>query len=235
MAEMKREELNLEEVTPEELLGSLSEVERKHAPAKLYLAGDRALFGAQPRVSVVGSRVASEEGLKRARVLAKALVDRGIVVVSGLAEGIDTAAHETAIEAGGRTIAVLGTPLDQCFPAENRKLQERIMQEHTVVSQFALGAKTSRSSFPLRNRAMALLSDATVIVEAGPKSGTEYQGWEALRLGRPLFVMESLAQRDDVPWVKKLVHYGAQVLSRENLASALEDIPMRSRGEEIPF
>lgn len=120
---------------PEELLGPLNEVEEKNAPKLLFVAGDTALLK-RKRVSVVGSRNASKDGLARAHALACELVKRDVVVVSGLAEGIDTAAHEAAIEAGGKTIAVLGTPLDQTFPVKNRSLQERIMREYLAVSQF---------------------------------------------------------------------------------------------------
>lgn len=144
---------------------------------------------------------------------------------SGLAEGIDTAAHTTAIESGGRTIAVLGPPLDQAYPASNRGLQERIAERDLLVSQFRSGAPVRQKNFPMRNRTMALLTDATVIVEAGEKSGTLHQGWEALRLGRTLFLMESVAADPRLCWPKEMIAYGAQVLSRENLEDELADLP----------
>lgn len=218
------------ELRPEELLGPLNEVERKNAPPTLYLAGDRSVFSSGPRVSIVGSREASEQGKQRATRLARSLVSRGVVVVSGLAEGIDTAAHSAAIEAGGKTIAVLGTPLDQYFPASNRTLQERIMREHLAISQFSKGG--GAKNFPMRNRTMALLTEATVIVEAGEKSGTVHQGWEALRLGRLLFLMESLASKKQ-GWTEELIQYGAQVLSNANLEPFLDSIPERASGEHL--
>jgi DNA processing protein len=221
--------------TPEQLLGPLNEVESKHAPSELFLAGDRTLLEQGVRVAIIGSRKATETGLNRARILALSLVQEGITVVSGLAEGIDTAAHSTAIDAGGRTVAVLGTPLEAYFPSGNRSLQERIMAEHLAVSQFAPGTKAHRSHFPRRNRTMALLSDATVIVEAAERSGTVHQGWEALRLGRLLFLMESLATRTDLTWPAQLIHYGAQVLTRENLPEVLAHIPERGRGDAVAF
>jgi DNA processing protein len=218
-------------VTPEALIGTLNEVERKNAPRVLYIAGDVDLFSRGPRVSVVGTRHPSEDGFRRARRLTKALVEKKIIVVSGLADGIDTEAHVTAIEGGGRTIAVLGTGLDRSFPPENAPLLERIMKEHLAISQFQPGTPPKRTNFPQRNRTMALLSDATVIVEAGEGSGTLHQGWEALRLGRPLFLLESLAHRADLTWPAEMIRYGAQVLSRENLDLALEEIPERARDE----
>lgn len=217
------------------LLGPLNEVERKHAPEQLHLCGDASLLQGGTRVAIVGSRKASDTGLKRARILADALVARGITVVSGLAEGIDTAAHTQAIESGGRTVAVIGTPLDEFYPRSNRALQERIGAEHLLVSQFASGTKTHRSHFPLRNRTMALISDATVIVEAAEKSGTVHQAWEALRLGRLLFLMESLTNDKSLTWPEQLIHYGAQVLTRDSLPEMLEHLPERSCDSTAAF
>ena len=222
--------MSITATTPEDLLGPLNEIERKNAPDKLYLAGNRAVFSAGPRVSVVGSRKVTEEGISRAAKLTRALVRRGAVVVSGLAEGIDTIAHTTAMQAGGSTIAVLGTPLDQFFPASNRQLQERIMREHLAISQFESGG--GPKNFPIRNRTMALISEVTVIVEAGEKSGTVHQGWEALRLGRLLFLLESLAVRKQ-NWTEELIHYGAQVLSDANKEAFLESLPERTSGEQL--
>ena len=214
--------------TPAEFLGELNEVEAKYAPRELFLRGDRALLRRGPRVSVVGSRRASEEGQRRARVLSSALARHGITVVSGLAAGIDRAAHEAAIDASGHTIAVLGTPLDSFYPKENQDLQERIGREHLLVSQFPIGYPTTPKNFPIRNRTMALLTDATVIVEAGEKSGTVNQGWEALRLGRLLFLLESVANDRALTWPTEMVRYGAQVLSRDNLDVVLENLPPTS-------
>lgn len=104
------------EVAIEELLGPLNKVERKYAPKQLWIGGDASIFKASTLISVVGSRAASPEGVLRARKLARELVRRGIIVVSGLALGIDTVAHQTAIGRGGRTIAVLATPLECTTP-----------------------------------------------------------------------------------------------------------------------
>ena len=220
------------QMTVAEALGTLTDVEEKNAPKTIYFEGNRALLNQGPRVSVVGSRKASAEGLKRARSLSRALVAHGIVVVSGLAEGIDTAAHTSALEAGGKTIAVIGTPLDTAYPKENLALQDRLAREQLVVSQFPLGSAVTPKNFPIRNRTMALLTDATVIVEAGEKSGTLHQGWEALRLGRQLFLLESVATDDVLTWPAKMIHYGAHVLSRENLDEMLSDIPAVTRRYE---
>lgn len=226
-----------EELGPEQLLGPLNEVESKNAPRSLFVAGDRSLLQGGLRVSIVGSRKSSARGLADARALAEAFARRRAVVVSGLAEGIDTAAHEGAIAAGGRTIAVLGTSLGEYFPAKNRALQDLIMRDHLAVSQFAQGVPSQRGNFPMRNRTMALLSDATVIVEAGDKSGSLHQGWEALRLGRPLFVFESLLRDASLSWPAEMERYGAQAFSPGGLDFLFEFLPERSRGEasELAF
>jgi len=225
----------VEIIKTNENLGPLNEIERKHAPEILYIDGDRTLLSTGVRVSVVGTRKPSEKGIKRTRALTQALVRHGITVVSGLAEGIDTVAHETAISVGGRTIAVLGTPLDKVFPAKNRKLLDTIKREHLAVSQFPEGYPYRKENFPRRNRTMALISDATVIVEAGEKSGTRHQGWEALRLGRLVFLMENVAENPELTWPREMIGYGAQVLRREDLPEILYDIPAFTAGGAVAF
>jgi len=197
-----------QKITTEELLGSLNEFEQVKLPQELYFAGRLILARKTPRIAIVGSRNASPGGLELAAKLAKHVVSVNGVVVSGLAKGIDRAAHEGALAAGGNTIAVLGTPLDHYYPAEHRDLQERMMREQLVLSQFAPGSPVHRSNFVTRNRTMALVSHATVIVEASEKSGTQSQAWEAIRLGRGLYIPEELANAD-FDWPRKLLQYGA--------------------------
>jgi DNA processing protein len=189
-------------------------------------------------VSVIGTREVSPVGLRRTQDLARLLVARGIAVVSGLARGVDTCAHRTAIEAGGRTIAVIGTPLDHFYPPENEELQRKIMAEHLAISQFPAGYPAERKNFAIRNRTMALVSHATVIVEAGEGSGTLHQGWEALRLGRPLFLLESLAKRADLKWPREMLGYGAQVLTKGNVDVLSECLPqgaLSGGASALPF
>lgn len=216
-----------ETLTPEDLLGPLNEVESKYAPKQLFIQGDRGLLSDGPRVAIIGSRRASGEGLRRAAKLTRELVREGVVIVSGLAEGIDTAAHTTAIDSRGRTIAVIGTPLEEVFPAKNRRLQEDIASHQLLVSQFSSGAPIRRENFPQRNRTMALLSHASVIVEAGETSGSLSQGWEALRLGRPLFLLQSILKNSDLKWPRELIDHGASILT--STADVLEVIPSSSR------
>lgn len=218
-----------------DLLGVLNDVERKNAPERLYYLGDRELFRVSPRVAIVGSRKASEAGLRRANKLARALVGQGAVIVSGMAEGIDTAAHEAAIGAGGRTIAVLGTPLEKPYPASNRKLFDVIAADHLVVSQFGPRASIQPKNFPIRNRTMALIANATVIVEAADKSGTLHQAWEALRLGRPLFILESIVKNAALTWPADVQKYGAQVLSDATFEDLVEQLPVGPYEAAVAF
>lgn len=211
--------------TPDELLGPLNDVEAKRSPKELFVAGDPELFRRHPRVSVVGSRKASPEGIKRAQKLSRLLVERGAIVVSGLAEGIDAAAHHATIAAGGKTIAVIGTPLDKSYPKSNEALQREIATHHAVLSQFPSGYPTQRQNFPMRNATMALIVSASVIVEAGDTSGALSQGWEALRLGRLLFIMDSVCSDPRLTWPKKMLGYGAQVLSDSNIEAFLDSLP----------
>jgi DNA processing protein len=199
--------------TLEELMGPLNDVERKYAPKELYVAGNLPIPLESTRSAVIGSRRASSESLKTASKIAKTLAREGIIVVSGLAEGIDTAAHKATIEAGGNTIAVLGTPLDLVYPKKNFQLQETIMQHHMAISQFPVGYPIQPKNFVIRNRLMALISDASIIVEAGETSGSLHQGWEALRLGRPLFIWSASTDDPSLTWPKKMIQYGAMKLT----------------------
>ena len=213
------------ELKTREALAPLGSVEEKHAPEVLYTVGDTSLLTEGSRVSVVGSREATANGIKRAIAVTQALVEQGIIVVSGLADGIDTVAHRTAIEKGGRTIAVLGTPLSKAYPASNKVLLEEIKSHHLAISQFPEGYPSKRENFPRRNRTMALICDATIVIEAGEKSGTRHQGWESIRLGRDLYLLDNVAANENLTWPKELIQYGAQVLRRENLKEILRDIP----------
>lgn len=211
-------------ITIEKLLGRpLNDVETKFAPRTLYVKGTMQIPLPRPRVSIVGSRKASPDGLTVAGTIARTLAEKQVVIVSGLAEGIDTSAHEAAIALKGRTIAVLGTPLNKVYPQKNSRLQQEIMHKHLAISQFPIAHPTTPKDFVLRNRTMALISDATIIVEAGEASGSLHQGWEALRLGRSLFIWTSIVNNPKLSWPAKMLQYGAMELSDPE--DALEVLP----------
>ena len=206
------------------LLGRpLNDVEKKNAPSILYVEGPMDVPLPPRRVSVVGTRRPTREGIKEAQTVTKMLVDEGVAIVSGLAAGIDTVAHRTAVETGGRTVAVLGTSLNQQYPSSNSSLQNNIAANHLLVSQFPAGHPITKGNFVGRNRTMAMISDATVIVEAGDDSGTIHHGWEALRLGRPLFVCKTVAKASP-KWLDDMVQYCAILL--DDYQEILYQIPL---------
>jgi DNA processing protein len=235
MASFQFDPMRMIEGSADEILGPLNEVESRNAPARLFALGRLELVQHWPRVAIVGSRKASEDGRKRAVRLARFLAQHEIAVVSGLAEGIDTAAHEAAMDAGGATIAVLGTPFDQVYPRSNAALQRRIAEGHLLLSQFAPSTPVQRKNFVLRNRTMALASNASVIVEAGEGSGTLSQGWEALRLRRPLFLMRSIIERETLHWPQQMLDHGAEILGDpEQVLEAIPAGPIAWEGD-VPF
>ena len=142
-------------------------------PITLYVRGEWQACFEQPCVAVIGSRMCSTYGQNSSEMLARDLASRGICIVSGLARGIDTAAHRGAIAGGGRTIAVLGTGLDSIYPKENKKLAEEILASGgAVVSQFPLGTPPLKDNFPYRNRIISGLSLGVLIIEASERSGS---------------------------------------------------------------
>jgi DNA processing protein len=191
--------------------------EARHPVEVLYFAGTWELAEG-PAVSVVGTRNPSPEGLKRAQKVARMLVQAGWTVVSGLAAGIDRAAHEGALAEGGRTIAVLGTPLSESYPRQNVDLQRRLSREQLVISQVPVlryleqrNPKANRHFFPERNVTMSALTQATVIIEAGNTSGTRTQARATLEQGRgrKLFILDSCFKRDDLTWPREFEARGA--------------------------
>lgn len=170
----------------------------------VHYAGELSLLDA-PAVSIVGTREVSEDGRMRASRLARELAGAGVLVVSGLAKGVDAAAHRGALQAGGATAAVIGTPLDKAYPAENARLQEEIYRHHLLVSPFAAGSRVFKGNFPARNRVMAAVTDATVIIEASDTSGTLHQAAECQRLGRWLFILRSVVENPHLTWPRNFI------------------------------
>jgi DNA processing protein len=186
----------------------------RHPIELFYYKGDIGL-ARTPSVSVVGARKCSPAGLRRAARLAKELVAAGYTIVSGLAEGIDTAAMTSAISAGGRVIGVIGTPITKYYPPQNHGLQDEVADKHLLISQvpfyryFTEHFKSHKRYFPERNETMAALSCATVIVEASETSGTHSQARACLQKGRPLFILNSCFGNPKITWPEKYVKEGA--------------------------
>ncbi|ODT59448.1 hypothetical protein ABS71_17860 [bacterium SCN 62-11] len=185
----------------------------KQRPAGLYVRG-LILPQDERAVAVVGTRSPSPQGLARARRLGRALAQAGVTVVSGLARGVDTAAHESCLRAGGRTLAVLGHGMAHCYPPENALLAEGVAAQGAVLSQFAPDFKPTRWSFPERNRVVAGLSLVSVAVECSEESGTLSELKASRALGRRVFLLESLVS--SAAWASEWVATGrAEVLSSE--------------------
>jgi DNA processing protein len=155
-------------------------------------------------VAVVGARSAGPEGLKIARELSHSLAEQGVVVISGLAEGIDTAAHQGAIDGHGRTIAVFGTGIDQIYPSINRGLAERVEHSGVCISQFWPKQSPTPWTFPVRNIVTSGMSLATVVVEASETSGARSQAMEALKHGKRVVLMKHLVDKQQ--WARDLVN-----------------------------
>ncbi len=185
-----------------------------HPIELLYFQGLWGLVDA-PCVAIVGTREPSDEGKQRAARLARLLAGDGYTIVSGLARGIDTVAHKAAIDAGGFTIAVLGTPITECYPSENRELQRFIADTHLVISQVPIvrysqqHVRVNRYFFPERNATMSALTEATIIVEAGETSGTLVQARHALKQKRKLFILESCFRNPALTWPETFAKQGA--------------------------
>jgi DNA processing protein len=164
-------------------------------------------------VAVVGTRNPSDEGLRRASRLGRELAEDGVTVVSGLALGIDSAAHEAAIGAGGRTLAVLGHGLAMpVYPKANRDLAEIIVTQGALISQFLPPTPPTRSTFPMRNMVTSGIAQGTVVVEAGQTSGARHQAGLAVRHGKRVWLLESLVANFD--WAREFsAQPGVKVIS----------------------
>ena len=197
---------------------NLFEGTQKGRDVTLYYSGNISLLQ-RPCVAIVGTRKVSKLGKERTAQFSKVIAEAGIVVVSGLAAGVDTAALRSAIASGGSVVAVIGTPLDKAYPAENKKLQEEIYRDHLLISQFPIGADVWRSNFPQRNKLMAFLSDATLVMEASDTSGTLHQAVECSRLGRWLLIDKRVSEDPHVTWPRKFL-----ANDRTNVVECASDI-----------
>lgn len=185
-----------------------------HPVELLYYQGSWDLVESRS-VAVVGTRNPSRNGLARTRRLVQQLVQKDFTVVSGLATGIDQAAHETAIQCRGRTAAVIGTPLSHVYPKAHVALQRHIAQHFLLVSPVPLKRyesqdfRRNRAFFPERNVVMSALTEATIIVEAGPTSGTLIQARAALRQRRKLFILDNCFRNPELTWPARFAARGA--------------------------
>lgn len=179
-------------------------------PVLLYARGDLSLLS-EACLAIVGSRKPTPYGTAVAERLASDLASRGVVIVSGLARGIDTAAHRGALAGGGKTIAVLGCGLDQCYPSENRKLKAEIERKGLVLSEFPLGSFAAPQNFPIRNRIISGLSLGVVVVEASLTSGALITARHGLEQGREVFAVPGPVTARQSQGCNRLLKSGAKL------------------------
>lgn len=199
-------------------------------PPILYAKGDQDLLE-PPAIAIVGSRKSSVHGRHFASGLAGALARCGISVVSGMALGIDGAAHAGCLDAGGKTIAVWGSGLDVCYPARHRHLAGKIAAEGLLLSEFSLGSRPEKQNFPRRNRIISGLSEGIVVVEATLQSGSLITARCALEQGREVFAVPGLPGSPASQGSNWLIKEGAQLVeSIDDIFSALPRLlPAASR------
>ena len=191
-------------------------------PAVLFLRGDPAALSA-PQVAIVGSRRATPAGARIARRLAGELAAHGLVVTSGLAQGIDAEAHQGALEAGGRTVAVLGSSLDRVYPAAHHSLAERITEQGALVSDFPFGTRPVPWNFPWRNRIISGLSLGVLVVEAASRSGSLVTARLAGDQGREVFAVPGSILNPLSAGCHRLLRDGAKLVER--VEDVLEELP----------
>ena len=172
-----------------------------YAPALLFVRGSLSSSD-EDAIAVVGSRKTNEAATRVAREVAAALASDGVTIVSGLARGVDTAAHYGALDVNGRTTAVVGTGIDVTFPPKNRELVEQIVQRGAVVSQFPPGLRPSKTSFPVRNAVIAGLASASLVIEAQEYSGTRITMDYTLQFNRPVLLWAPVVGKR--PWARML-------------------------------
>ena len=190
-------------------------------PPYLYYKGSPSIRDGRS-LAVVGSRLGTDYGIRMTERLAWSLSKNGLTIVSGLARGIDTAAHQGALMAGGRTVAVLGSGLDVIYPPENEKLFEQIVEQGLVCSEFPLGTLPERQNFPIRNRIISGLSLGVVIVEATQRSGSLITARLALDQGREVFAVPGSIESFKSSGTHRLIKQGAKLV--ENAQDVLEEL-----------
>jgi DNA processing protein len=198
----------------------------------LFVAGDLT-HAAPPAVAIVGTRDATPYGLRVTRVLATAFARAGVSVISGMARGVDAAAHRAALDAGGRTVAVLGTGIDVPYPAGHRHLHRTLTERACVVSESGPGVLAARGSFPRRNRIIAGMAKATIVVEAGVKSGALITAQFAEKMGRAIAAVPGPIDSPASAGCNQLCRDGAVLIG--SVEEALSFMGVTGAREEAPI
>lgn len=232
----QRDKINLQQLslieepltTPGDRLYPKLLAEIPNLPPVLYYKGknESLLSGDSPKIGIVGTRSPSAYGKRWTRRIASALVQHGFIIVSGMAEGIDTEAHSACLEAGGDTIAVLGTGVDVVYPPSNRKLYQQIIGQGLVVSEYSAGTRPNRAHFPARNRIIAGLAQAIIVTEAPVKSGALITAYVANEYGRDVYVLPGSLDQPNSRGCLELIDRGAHlILDEARLLEMLGTMP----------
>lgn len=199
------------------------------SPSEIFISGDKNCVqqNESNKIAIVGTRKATATGKHLAKTIAKELADYGFVIVSGLAMGIDTAAHEGCLEAGGKTIAVLANGLDKIYPAQNENLAKNIINSNgALISEYPIGTPSYPNQFLERNRIISGLSIATIVIEAPERSGSLATARHALEQGREVFVIPGPADHFNYKGSHSIIRDGARLVT--SAADILEDLGMNS-------
>ena len=203
-------------------------------PWELYAIGDASALSC-PRVSIVGTRDSTAYGERITRTLTRTLVRSGVTVISGMARGIDGAAHRTALEEGGKTVAVLGTGIDVPYPVGHRQLHRAIAERGLVVSENPPGMRAHKGAFPKRNRIIAAVAPVTIVIEAGFRSGALNTASQALELGRIVAAVPGPIDSDQSRGSNQLLRDGAVLIAAADDALALLGIsPPKGADYAVP-
>lgn len=197
--------------------------------------------GITPTVAIVGTRSPSEYGRRWTRKISTALAKSGFTVVSGLAAGIDTEAHTSCLEAGGRTLAVFGTGVDIVYPKPNERLRDRVLQQGLAISEYPAGTQPNKTNFPRRNRIIAGLSRATIVIEAPQKSGALITAYQANDFCRDVYVLTARLDDERSFGCLELLSKGAhpilpssdRLLSEDRLLEMLGALPKLDKVEQL--
>ena len=206
-----------DEAYPERLL------EIYDPPAVLWIRGDATVL-ARPGIAVVGTRQPSPYGLGMAEMLSRDLANRRLTILSGMARGVDSAAHKGALDAGGKTVAVWGTGIDVVYPKENKRLAERIVESGgTIVSEYPLGTFPAPQNFPIRNRILSGMSVGVLVVEAGEYSGTRITARCAMEQNRDVYAVPGNVTSKNAWGPNTLIKQGAKLTA--TWEDVWEDLP----------
>ncbi|MCY7369066.1 MAG: DNA-processing protein DprA [Chamaesiphon sp.] len=207
------------------------------APSILYYRGQVAIaenYGTTPAIAIVGTRDPSDYGKRWARKISSCLASKGFTIVSGMAQGVDTEAHRACLEAGGRTIAAVGTGVDLVYPPRNQNLWADIQQHGLIVSEYVAGTPPDRTHFPARNRIIAGLSRVTIVIEAPVRSGALITAYQANDFSRDVYVLPGSIDNPNSLGCLGLLSRGAQpILGLDHLLELLATLPQLDSSEQL--